>query len=179
MPPSLSQPLSSLIHSKTGGVILFVTNFLKSLHEKGLVRYSLATCRWTFDYYTIRDEKIPSDIVKHLAERISRLPQSVQTRLQIASCLGSTFELGTFKRTQSNLLEIDDFISTVTEGGFMHPNFPAAGQYTWAHDQIKLAAYSLIPSNAREKTHLLIGTGTRMFMNTSTSQVHLHCSRHC
>jgi predicted ATPase len=172
MPPSLSQPLSSLIHSKTGGVILFVNNFLKSLHETGLIRFSRDTWRWEFDLYKIRDEKLPSDIVTHLAERIMRLPENVQMGLQIASCLGLTFWLETFKKVHDvDSLAMEDFLITVTNGGFIQENFPTKGQYTWGHDQLKLAAYSLIPPDKNEPLHLVIGT--RMYMKTPSDQLHL------
>ena len=42
----LSQPLSSIVHNKTGGIALFVTRFLKSLNEEGLLWFNLSSRRW-------------------------------------------------------------------------------------------------------------------------------------
>lgn len=78
IPPSLSQPLSSVIQKKTGGIILFVIQFIKSLHEVGSIRFSLSTCKWEYDIMKIRQIEMSNDIVQHLVERILRLPQNVQ-----------------------------------------------------------------------------------------------------
>ena len=171
MPPSLSQPLSSLIHSKTGGVTLFIIDWLKSLHEKGLIRFSLSTCKWEFDHYKISDENIPSDIVEHLGERIKRLPEPVQVGLEVAACLGTTFDLESFtKAHSSNGLELNDFLTTAVEGGFIQEHYSAPGQYTWNHDKIREAAYTLIPSDKRKPLHLLVGT--RLFLKTKPDEMH-------
>lgn len=171
MPPSLSRPLSFLIHSKTGGVALFIVDWLKSLHEKGLVRFSVNSCRWEFDHYKISHEKIPGDIVEHLGERIKRLPESVQAGLEIAACLGTSFDIETFTKAQtSSRLELDDFLTTVVEGGFIQEHYSAPGQYTWNHDKIREAAYGLIPSEKLKPLHLLIGT--RLFLKTNPDEVH-------
>ena len=46
LPPRLCQSLSTLIHNKTGGMALFVMNFLKSLNEEGLLWFNLSSRRW-------------------------------------------------------------------------------------------------------------------------------------
>ena len=46
LPPKLCQSLSTMIHNKTGGVALFVMNFLKSLNEEGLLWFNMSSRRW-------------------------------------------------------------------------------------------------------------------------------------
>lgn len=46
LPPRLSHPLSNVVHSKTGGVALFVLKFLESLNTEGLLWFSLTSRRW-------------------------------------------------------------------------------------------------------------------------------------
>lgn len=46
LPPTLCQPLSTIIHNKTSGIALFVMNFLKSLNEEGLLCFNLSSRRW-------------------------------------------------------------------------------------------------------------------------------------
>ncbi|KAL7532855.1 hypothetical protein ACHAXR_004895 [Thalassiosira sp. AJA248-18] len=41
LPPSLCRPLSSIVHSKTGGIMLFILRFLASLNDEGLLWYSM------------------------------------------------------------------------------------------------------------------------------------------
>ena len=108
--------VSSVIYKKTGGIILFITNFLKSLKEIGYARFSLSTCRWEFDIDSINQLEMPSDIVQHIAERIMRLPSTVQVGMQIAACLGTTFDRETFTKADStNELSVEDFLYIVTE----------------------------------------------------------------
>jgi hypothetical protein len=78
MPPTLIEPLSCIVRNKTGGVILFVTNFLKSLHEERLIYFNLTTLRWEFDLDRIMHKEISNDIIEFLSERIKRLPRSIQ-----------------------------------------------------------------------------------------------------
>jgi predicted ATPase len=134
-----------------------------------LIRFSLATCRWEYDLHAISEEKIPSDIIKHVAERILRLSESFQLGLQVAACLGSAFEFETFRKVYSgSALELDDFLSTVTDGGFIQETCP--GQYTWSHDQIQQAAYSLISSDKLRPMHLLIGI--KLYRYTESNELH-------
>ena len=46
LPPRLCQSLSTTIHNKTGGIALFVINFLESLNEEGLLWFNLSSRRW-------------------------------------------------------------------------------------------------------------------------------------
>ena len=88
IPPSLCESLSEQVHRKTGGFILFCTNFLKSLHEEGMLRFSMSSRKWEYSLNDIRQRKIEADVVKHLSERMARLPNNVQSLLKISACLG-------------------------------------------------------------------------------------------
>jgi predicted ATPase len=55
----------------------------------------------------------------------------------------------------------------VTESGFIHEQAP--GHYTWSHDKIREAAYSLIPVPLIESLHLLVGT--RIYIKTEDDQI--------
>ena len=168
MPPTIIKPLSCIIRKKSGGVILFVTNFLESLYEEHMIYFNMTTLRWEFDLDKIMNKEISSDIVDFLTQRVMRLPQEVQVGLKVAACLGSTFDRTAFQK--ANKLpdqEVDDFISVVTENGFLRE--VSSNQYAWSHDQLQQASYSLIPINMRQSTHLLVGT--RIYLNTEPSEV--------
>ncbi|KAL3800854.1 hypothetical protein HJC23_001691 [Cyclotella cryptica] len=90
LPPRLSQPLSTVVHSKTGGVVLFVLKFLKSLNVEGLLWFSLTSRRWEFDTSKIRRKEISTDVVTYMTNRMTRLPNEIQSGLKFAACLGNT-----------------------------------------------------------------------------------------
>ena len=141
------------------GIILFIIQFIKTLQEIGCIRFGLSSSRWEFDIAAIGQLQLSEDIVDHLAERIMRLPKSVQLGLQIAACIGSTFDLRTFEMADSNSgLSASDFLYIVTESGFIQEQDDDPGHYVWSHDQLREAAYKLIPLHALEKLHLLVGT---------------------
>lgn len=68
MPPCLCRPLSNVVHSKTGGIILFILRFLASLNDAGDVWFSMSTRRWMYNLEDIRQREIHGDVVSHMTE---------------------------------------------------------------------------------------------------------------
>lgn len=169
MPPTVIEPLSCIVRNKTGGSILFITNFLKSLHEEQLIYFNLTTLRWEFDLDKIMHKEVSSDIVDFLSDKILRLPMDIRTGLKIASCLGgSSFDVSTFQRANKSTDDATKrFIATVIENGILQEISP--NQLTWSHDQLFQAAYSLIPPNMQETTHLLVGA--RIYLSAKDGEV--------
>mmetsp|Transcript_22604 Transcript_22604/g.49001 ORF Transcript_22604/g.49001 Transcript_22604/m.49001 type:complete len:889 (-) Transcript_22604:208-2874(-) len=163
LPPRLCQPLSTIIHSKTGGIALFMLDFLKSLKEEGLLWFDLSSRRWAFDTRGIDAKEISDDLVEHISKRMTRLPHGMQSGLKISACLGSSFSAGTLQKGFSrNDFDIDEFLRFSIESGYLREI--SSGKFMWAHDQIQQAAYELIPVTRREAFHLLLGS--RMFLST-------------
>lgn len=169
MPPSIIKPLSCVVRKKTGGMFLFVANFLKSLHEERSIYFNLTTLRWEFDLDKIMRQEISSDIVDYLSERMLRLPSVHHSGLKIAACLGSSFDLAVFQKANKapeNLAH--DFISLATENGFIQEL--SQDHFSWSHDQLQQAAYSLIPESQRESTHLLVGS--RIYLSAKSGEIY-------
>ncbi|KAL7504172.1 LOW QUALITY PROTEIN: hypothetical protein ACHAXN_004260 [Cyclotella atomus] len=118
MPPTVIKPLSWVAQNKTGGVILFVTNFLHSLHEERLIYFNPTTLQWEFDLIKIAQKELSSDMVIFLRERIMRLPQEVQEGLNIAACLGSTFDLAVLQKAHRSPDNVA--LSNVGSGKWIH-----------------------------------------------------------
>ena len=132
-----------------------------------MISFSLSSCTWNYDTDAISRLEMSKDIVRHLVERILRLPQPVQIGLQIAAILGSTFDLKTYTHASSKGLSAEDFLYIVTESGFINEISP--GQFSWSHSKIQEAAYSLIPISALESLHLLVGT--RIYIKTENEHI--------
>jgi predicted ATPase len=166
MPPTIIEPLSTIIRNKTGGVILFAASLLKSLHEQGLIYFDLTSLRFVFDLEKIESQEVSGDIVNYLSERILRLPRHFQAGLKVAACLGSSFAMKSFEKANNLTKDTsNEFFSMATENGFLRES--AFNQYGWTHDQLQQAAYSLIPQDRRESTHLLVGS--RIYLSTADS----------
>ena len=133
-----------------------------------MIYFNMTTLRWDFDLDNITNKEISSDVIDFLTQRVVFFPQAVQEGLKVAACLGSIFHISSFRKAnKSSELEVDDFISVVTENGFLRE--VSSNKYGWSHDELFRAVYSLIPTKARESTHLLVGT--RIYLNTQPSEI--------
>jgi len=156
LPPSLCRPLSTVIHQKAGGVILFVIRFLNSLNKQGHLVYCLESRRWTWDLEKIKSERVSEDFVVHTTLQMNSLPKPFQTGLMIAACLGSNFNGPILRKAiEENELEVDSFIKSGKDGGYIEES--ESGSYRWTHDQIQQAAYNLILPTQRESFHYHLG----------------------
>jgi predicted ATPase len=164
LPPNLCRPLSTVIHSKTRGIIMFVLKFLESLNNEGLLWLSMSSRRWEFDLNKIRLKEISEDVVQHMTQHMTRLDKKIQMGLRLSACLGPNFDREILlKATKDDAIDLEYFIESCIENGFF--NDTGNGQFVWAHDQVYQAAYELIPLAERESFHLLLGS--RFFMRAS------------
>lgn len=164
LPPSLSMPLSTIVHAKTGGSPLFCVNFLRD----GMVRFNLHTRRWEYDIKSILMKETPPSVVQYMKGQMAKLPQSYCLVLKLAACLGDHFDQDTFLKAKiKSDCDLEKILPCVIKIGFLHE--VSSGKYMWGHDQFRQAAYELIPENVRAQFHLLIGT--RLLMNRCTNEV--------
>ena len=147
--PGLSRHLSSMIHSKSGGNSLFTLQFIHSLVDDGLLRFSASQRHWEWDSAAIQTKEISENVVNLLMEKILKSPESTRFALKVAACLGQGFNDITLR-----LLALGESIEAVVDDGFM---FRCDSGYRFAHDNIQEASYSLITENERDPLHLLLG----------------------
>ncbi|BAY74300.1 serine/threonine protein kinase with two-component sensor domain [Nostoc linckia NIES-25] len=96
-------PLSQLVHQKTQGNPFFSTQFLKALHQDGLIEFTPptppwqggATGGWQCNIAQINQQALTDDVVEFMASQLQRLPESTQFVLQLAACIGNQFDLET------------------------------------------------------------------------------------
>lgn len=158
---------STVVHQKTGGIIMFVQRLLTSLNDEGLVWYSLSSHRWMFDLQNIEVKEMSEDVVKHMTEHMGRLPKKTQVGLKLCACLGPTFDAAIVEKALNGANIVDNFLESCVDNGYLQTKGDS-GYYAWAHDQVQQAAYELIPLHQRDKFHLLIGS--RLFLSASTSE---------
>jgi predicted ATPase/serine phosphatase RsbU (regulator of sigma subunit)/tRNA A-37 threonylcarbamoyl transferase component Bud32 len=174
-------PLAVLVHQKTGGNPYFVNEFLKSLHHESLLTFDSDDGGWNWDLGEIQKRGITDNVVTLMAGKIQQLPQQTQKAIQLASCVGNTFDLFTlslvYGHTQARtatdlwpaieeglLLPIGDAYKFVHDPGsetatltVVPPTHFTDVSYKFAHDRVRQSAYSLIPEGQRSGFHLEIG----------------------
>ena len=71
-----------LVHERTAGNPFFVSQFLLSLTEDGLIRFAADTGRWAWNLPAIRERGMTDDVVDLMAGRIGDLPPATQEALR-------------------------------------------------------------------------------------------------
>ena len=169
--PRLTRPLAEALHAKTSGNPMFVRQLMRSLTEEGLLQYSASERRWRWDIYAIQTKAIADNAVDLLIGMMSCYGPEIRWLLRVASCLGFRFDLNaiTLLASASEGLflagsGISSYVEAVVGDGLIMKD--GADAYRFSHDQIWLAAYSLIPPSERSGAHLLVG---RQFHAKTTS----------
>lgn len=152
--PEEALPLAELTYKKTNGNAFFVNEFLHVLYDEKLIEVD-ANSGWKWDIERIRKTRVTDNVVELMANKISRLSPEVQDILKICACAGNRFELETislllFKPIEDVLSVLNDAI----DEDFIHM---LEDVYTFQHDRIQEAAYSLIPETEKAFLHHQIG----------------------
>jgi predicted ATPase/signal transduction histidine kinase len=173
---SLAWVLSQQIFQKTQGNPFFVTQFLKALHQEELITFDFELGCWQCDIAQVITLAATDDVVAFMAFQLRKLPPSTQQVLQLAACIGNRFDLTTLAIvSEQSEIETATALWKALQEGLILPlndvykfyvgqeNQVATQQnsqkviYTFLHDRIQQAAYSLIPDDQKIATHLQIG----------------------
>ncbi|MEO1375677.1 MAG: hypothetical protein AAFW70_15455 [Cyanobacteria bacterium J06635_10] len=76
--PEIAEPLTQLIYQKTQGNPFFSTQFLKALHEDGLINFEFEHGYWRCDISKLREKALADDVVEFMALQLQKLPESTQ-----------------------------------------------------------------------------------------------------
>ncbi|MEG4092637.1 AAA family ATPase [Microcoleus sp. Pol12B4] len=170
---SFVQPLTELVYQKTQGNPFFSNQFLKALYEDGQIIFDWKVRHWQCDIAQARLTHA-SDVVEFMAAQLQKLPAKTQDVLKLAACIGAQFDLETlavvsqelpeqtasalWKPLQEGLLLVISERYNFIQADTQSPNLSVANTtYNFLHDRVQQAAYSLIPENKKQATHLKIG----------------------
>jgi predicted ATPase len=154
--PRLVRPLSDIVHSKTRGNILFVSQLMLSLHRDGLLRIDFDRQRWVWDKDTILSMKLPDNVALCFTHGIIKLPAEVQLALHTLSMFGASVESEYLELLESQLgLTLLGPLEKAAAEGLVNK---LKTTYQFTHDRIQEASYNLIGGQVRLGNHLMYGT---------------------
>jgi energy-coupling factor transporter ATP-binding protein EcfA2 len=139
--PDRARPLAQLLHEKTGGNPFFVVQFLTALAEEGLMAFDPQAAAWRWDLPRIQAKRYTADVVELMAAKLQRLSQTTQEALKHLACLGNSAKISTLHLVYGQSEDsIQAELRNAVRAGLI---FSLDGSYTFLHDRIQEAAYSL------------------------------------
>ncbi|MCW6034880.1 AAA family ATPase [Spirulina subsalsa FACHB-351] len=174
--PDLAEPLTQLINQKTQGNPFFATQFLKALHDDQYIFFNYDQRYWQCDLEQVHTLSLSNNVVQFMALQLQKLPETSQELLKLAACIGNQFDLNTLAIvSEKTPHEVALALWQVLREGYIIPTsrvykfFQSEQEqqivsqeqvnptYRFLHDRVQQAAYSLIPHDQKQVTHLKIG----------------------
>ncbi|MBF0380471.1 MAG: AAA family ATPase [Magnetococcales bacterium] len=159
--------LANLCQNKTAGNPFFLLQFLKILHAKNLLKFK-NNC-WQWDVAGIKGQDITDNLAQLMANRIDQLGIETQRTVQLAACIGTTFDLGLIHRVhETSSQNIARELWPALQEGLIIPldrDYQLAHyqddhystSYRFVHDWVQRAAYDSMDQQTQHKHHLAIG----------------------
>lgn len=170
--------LADLCLDKTAGNPFFLNQFLLNLHEQDWIFFDRERRAWAWDIDRIRTADVTDNVVDLMAKKIRRLAPEMRRVLEFAAAVGNTFDLKTIAVVgERGRLETAALLEGPLREGLIVPtdddyklvqylDESADATYSFLHDRVQQAAYSLIDEQERSSVHLKIG---RLLLEDSAS----------
>lgn len=177
MPVDEVATLARLVLDKTKGNPFFSSQFLRTLHTKGLLTLDHATGAWVWDVDRIGETMATDNVIDLMVDKIQQLDPGAQRIIRLAACIGHTFDLETLalidgrtiEQTAADLWSLLDqgsvvpldsnyrYLRALAEGDADAREQELRSTYAFLHDRVQQAAYALIDDARRQEVHLRIG----------------------
>ncbi len=175
--------LTATVFEKTQGNPFFISEFLKTLYQDGLLRFDAAGRAWTWNIEDIAARGFTDNVVDLMISKLRKRSEKEQLLLNRGACVGHHFDLKTLaivceetpEETIVSLRELvkegflvprSGSIEIMRDSGSKDRKFTveesAGAVFVFQHDRVQQAAYELVPENQRMELHLKIG---RLLLN--------------
>ncbi|WP_427156956.1 AAA family ATPase [Aliinostoc sp. HNIBRCY26] len=185
----LASSLAESVYQKTQGNPFFATQFLKALHQDKLITFDFELTCWQCDIIQIKIQAATDDVIAFMSLQLQKLPPSTQQVLQLAACIGNSFDLANLAIvSEQSQVETAACLWKALQEGLIVPigdvykfyvgqeSIAASSEnqeivtYKFLHDRVQQAAYSLIPDDQKQLTHLKIGQLLASVMNQAEKE---------
>ncbi len=164
-----AEGLAAIIHSRTLGNPFFVRSFFIFLHDLNLIWFDIDGKRWKWHINIAEGINLPDNVVELFVQKLRRLNTETQNLFSLAACLGNRFDLEMLsiisgysgQKCLSLLLagEAKTLLFPFDSEGINIPeqDLPISGKFTFLHDRVQQAAYTLIEPEVLPAILLKIG----------------------
>jgi len=175
MPAEQVKALAAALFERTEGNPLAVRELLGLAYREGTLWFDAHGGQWRWDEDRLRSAGAAEDLVTLLLGRLRQLPAPTQHWLQLAACLGASFDLRTLAlvgETSAGLAALglwdaireglilpigDDYRLVSGEDAATLDTATFDVRYRFRHDRIQQAAYTLREDGERRLLHVRLG----------------------
>ena len=168
------RPLAQLMHERTEGNPFFIAELLKTVVRSKAISFVPEAGRWRWDLEAVRATTLSGNVVDFVLANLRRLQPETQRALQLAACIGSSFDLHTLAvihesspdhtaiallpALQRNVVIplLDNYRLVGTGAAEALPG-DINPTYRFQHDRVQQAAYALIDDEDKQAVHLSVG----------------------
>ncbi|MCB1208457.1 MAG: AAA family ATPase, partial [Verrucomicrobiales bacterium] len=171
---AIAKPLGDELFLRTDGNPFFINELLKTLYEDGAIGFSIDTGTWTWDLGKVALAGVSGNVVEFVVSRLRKLDPTAQELLQLAACIGNTFNLRTLSvisrmtpaQVGTALIgALKSHVIVPLDGNYHYIAAPESSTedlevnpvYKFQHDRVQQAAYELIDTPRKHAVHLTIG----------------------
>lgn len=179
-------PLAHMLQERVQGNPFFLGEMLTTLERSKALSFQPESGRWRWDLAAVQACEVGAGVVEFVVANLRQLPPATQQMLQLASCIGNSFDLRTLAITaeqrageaarqllpalqRHTLLPMDEGYRLVGQGDDQHDD-QLNPRYRFQHDRVQQAAYALIDDSRKQAVHLSVGR--RMKNHASADELH-------
>ena len=167
------------MHDRAEGNPFFLTEMFKSLEQSRAIAFAPELGRWQWDMAAVRSGGLSGNVVDFVVAKLRKLPTTTQRVLQLAACIGNSFDLRTLSIIHEQSMDAtgEDLLPALQQYVVIPLNADyklvgtagagsGAGQvdveglnptYRFQHDRVQQAAYALIDADRKQAVNLSIG----------------------
>lgn len=187
--PTQNKELANLITKKTEGNPFFIKEFLETLYREKLLRFMPVEQEeksngWQWDMAEIKKRDITSNVAVLIASKLNTLPAATRTLLQLASCIGTEFDITLLAliyqkskiTTYNDLLPAirEDFCSPLSELEAIDDDAFSTQviyiKFKFSHDYLQQVSYDSMDLEVKKQAHLSIGNELLQAMRSKGSK---------